>query len=68
MALCLEGSVIFTRHGKNQCRNLVNVTNVLISINLPSQHFLAATLDFTSFFPMAFLGDAQFFTAGLFLD
>jgi len=31
-------------------------------------HFLAATLDFTSFFTTAFLGAAHFFTAGLFLD
>ena len=30
-------------------------------------HFLAATLDFTSFFTMAFLGAAPFFTAWLFL-
>ena len=30
-------------------------------------HFLAATLDFTSFFTMAFLGAASFFTAWLFL-
>jgi len=31
-------------------------------------HFLAATLDFTSFFTTAFLGATNFFTAGLFLD
>jgi len=32
-------------------------------------HFLAATLDFTSFFTTAFLEAAHFFfTAGLFLD
>jgi len=31
-------------------------------------HFLAATLDFTSFFTTAFLGATHFFTAGLFLD
>ena len=30
-------------------------------------HFLAATLDFTSFFTMAFLGAAHFFIAWLFL-
>ena len=30
MALYLEGSVVFTPHRKNQCGNLVNVTNVLI--------------------------------------
>ena len=30
-------------------------------------HFLAATLDFTSFFTMAFLGATPFFTAWLFL-
>ena len=30
-------------------------------------HFLAATLDFTSFFTTAFLGAAPFFTAWLFL-
>ena len=30
-------------------------------------HFLAATLDFTSFFTTAFLGTAHFFTAWLFL-
>ena len=30
-------------------------------------HFLAATLDFTSFFTMAFLGGRTFFTAWLFL-
>jgi len=29
-------------------------------------HFLAATLDFTSFFTMAFLEPHTFFTAGLF--
>jgi len=28
---------------------------------LPSSHFLAATLDFTSFFTMAFLGAIHFF-------
>jgi len=32
MALCLEGSVLFTQHGKNLCRNPINVTNVLIWI------------------------------------
>jgi len=32
------------------------------------RHFLATTLDFTSFVTMAFLGAAHFFTAGLFLD
>jgi len=31
-------------------------------------HFLATTLDFTSFFTILFLGAAPFFTAGLFLD
>ena len=30
-------------------------------------HFLAATLDFTSFFTLAFLGAAPYFTAKLFL-
>ena len=30
-------------------------------------HFLAATLNFTSFFTLAFLGAAPFFTAWLFL-
>jgi len=30
MVLCLEGSVVFTPHGKNQCRNPENITNVLI--------------------------------------
>jgi len=40
----------------------------LLAISLPSQPFLAATLDFISFFIMAFLGAAHFFTAGLFLD
>jgi len=29
-------------------------------------HFLAATLDFTSFFTLAFLGAAHFFPVGLF--
>jgi len=29
-------------------------------------HFLTATLDYTSFFTMAFLGPHPFFTAGLF--
>jgi len=36
MALCLEGSVIFTPHRKNQCGNLVNITNVLIWVYLIS--------------------------------
>jgi len=41
----------------------------IFAISLPyaSQPFLAAALDFTSFFRTAFLGAAHFFT-GLFLD
>jgi len=31
-------------------------------------HFLAATLDFTSFFPMAFFGAAHFFYSWAVLD
>jgi len=31
-------------------------------------HFLAATLNFTSFFTTAYLGAAHFFTVGLFVD
>ena len=38
----------------------------IFTINLPSQPFFAATLDFTSFFTIAFLGAAHFFTARLF--
>ena len=38
MALCLEGSVIFTPHGKNQCGNPVNITNVLIWANTKCIH------------------------------
>jgi len=38
----------------------------IFAIILPSSYFLAATLDFTSFFTMAFLGGTHFFTAGLF--
>jgi len=34
--------------------------------SLPCSHFLAATLDFTSFFTMVFLGPHTFFIAGLF--
>ena len=34
MALCLEDSVIFTPHGKNQCRNLVNVQNLMFGDHL----------------------------------
>ena len=38
-----------------------------LSLTYHHSHFLAATLDFTSFFTMAFLGAAPFFTAWLFL-
>jgi len=33
----------------------------IFAISLPSSHFLTATLDFTSFFTIAFLGAAHFF-------
>jgi len=34
MALCLKCGAIFTRNGKNRCRNLVNVTNVYVLATL----------------------------------
>jgi len=36
----------------------------IFAISLPSSHFLAATLDFTSFFTMAFLGVTHLFYLG----
>jgi len=41
--------------------NLPEFLSLNFAISLPSSHFLAATLDFTSFFTMAFSGAAQFF-------
>jgi len=38
----------------------------IFAISLPSNHFLAAYFDFTSFFTKAFLGATHFFTVGLF--
>ena len=44
------------------------VINFFLQLNYHHSHFLATSLNFTSFFTIVFLGATYFFTAGLFLD
>ena len=63
--------ILITTIQVNFCAASQNLPKLSLLKFLPliyhHSHFLAATLDFTFFFIMAFLGAAPFFTAWLFL-
>ena len=62
--------ILITTSQVNFCAASQNLPELLLLKFLPltyhHSHFLASTLDFTSFFTIAFLRAAHFFTAWLF--
>jgi len=58
-------TTILVKRGKGNTNSPELSLLKILPLAYNHSHFLATTLDFTSFFTMAFLGPHPFFTAGL---